>query len=94
MNASLWLSKLEHADPSYLLLATLAGTSLLAGVLHRIGLIGWVLRSVGLVVKGAIRGGLPALGASARVGFVAGVPGDRHRFSRWWAGWPVVCGRD
>ena len=57
MNASLWLTRLEHADPSYLLLATLAGTGLLAGVLHRIGLIGWVLRFVGFLVKGAIQGG-------------------------------------
>jgi HEAT repeat protein len=57
MNASLWLTRLEQANPSDLLLATLAGTSMLAGVLYRIGLIGWVLRCVGLVVKGAIWGG-------------------------------------
>ena len=57
MNTSLWLTKLEQANPSYLLLATLAGASLLAGVLYRIGLIGWVLRFVGIVVKGAIRSG-------------------------------------
>jgi HEAT repeat protein len=57
MNASLWLNKLEQADPSYLLLLALAGTSLLAGILHRIGLIAAVLRGVGLVVKGAIQGG-------------------------------------
>ncbi len=57
MNTSLWLGKLERANPSYLLLATLAGTSLLAGILYRIGLIGWVLRGIGRVVKAAIQAG-------------------------------------
>ncbi len=57
MNASLWLGKLEQADPSYLLLATLAGTGLLAAILYRIRLIGWILRAVGLLVTGAIRQG-------------------------------------
>ena len=45
MNASLWLNKLEQADPSYLLLVMLAGTIVLAGILHRIGLIAAVLRA-------------------------------------------------
>ena len=57
MNASFWLGKLEQADPSYLLLATFAGASLLAGILYRISLIGWLLHCVGLVLKGAIRQG-------------------------------------
>ena len=48
---------LDHVHSSYLLLATLAGLGLAAGVLYRIGLIGWVLRGLGLVVRGGIRGG-------------------------------------
>ncbi len=48
---------LERADPSYLLLATLAGIIVLAGILYRVGLIGWVLRCVGLAVRGCIRTG-------------------------------------
>ena len=57
MNASSWFARLERADPSYLLLATLALDRVSAGILYRIGLIGWVLRGVGLVVRGAIQEG-------------------------------------
>ncbi len=57
MDTSPWIAVLERADTSYLLLATLAGLMVSAGVLYQIGLIGWVLRSLGLVVAGAIRGG-------------------------------------
>ena len=49
--------------------------------LYQVGVIGWVLRGLGLVVRGGDPEGLPALGASARVGFVAAVPGDRLRLS-------------
>jgi len=54
MNTSSWLTRLEHADTSYLLLAMLAGTSLLAGILYQAGVIGSVLRLLGLVVRAAI----------------------------------------
>ena len=86
MNTSLWLGKLEQADPSYLLLATLAGTSLLAGILYRIGLIGWVLRGVGLVVKGAIQAGF--LLWERLLGWASWpvVLGDRRALFSWWAG--------
>ncbi len=57
MDASSWITRLERANTSYLLLATLAGLMVSAGILYQIGLIGWVLRSLGLVVAGAIRGG-------------------------------------
>ncbi len=57
MDASSWITGLERADASYLLLATLAGILLSAGVLYQLGLIGWVLRGLGLAVGGAIRGG-------------------------------------
>ena len=57
MDASSWIAVLERADTSYLLLATLAGIMVSAGVLYQLGLIGWVLRGVGLVVRGAIRAG-------------------------------------
>jgi hypothetical protein len=57
MDTSPWFARLEQADPSYLLLAAIAGTSLLAGILYQIGLIGWVLRGFGFVVRGAIRKG-------------------------------------
>ena len=46
-----------RVDTSYLLLATLAGIMLSAGLLYRIGLIGWVLRGFGFVVTRAIRRG-------------------------------------
>ena len=57
MNTSSWFAELEHVHSSYLLLATLAGMVLAAGVLYQIGLIGWVLRGLGMVVRGGIRQG-------------------------------------
>src|SRR5438105_5018581 len=57
MDRSSWFAKLEYADTSHLLLATLAGVMLSAGILYQIGLIGWVLGAFGLVVRGAIRKG-------------------------------------
>jgi len=57
LNTSSWFVDLDRVHSSYLLLATLAGLVLAAGVLHRIGLIGRALRALGLVVRGGIRGG-------------------------------------
>ncbi len=57
MDTSLWFARLEQADTSYVLLATLAGASVLAVVLYQLGLIGWFLRVLGIVVRGAIRKG-------------------------------------
>ena len=57
MNTSSWFARLEQAQPSYLLLATLAGIVLAAGILYQIGVIGWVLRVLSLVVRAAIRKG-------------------------------------
>ncbi len=56
MNDS-WFARLERVDTSYLLLATLAGTALAASILYQIGLIGWALRAIGLVVRECIRRG-------------------------------------
>src|SRR5689334_18341130 len=57
MDAATWMAWLGRADPSYLLLATLAGIMVSAGLLYRVGLIGWVLRGFGHVVAWAIRRG-------------------------------------
>ena len=57
MNNSSWFASLEHVSTSYLLLGTLAGTVLAAGILYQIGLIGWVLRGLGMIVRGGIRSG-------------------------------------
>ena len=57
MNTHSWFVELDRAHSSYLLLATLAAIGLAALVLHRIGLIGWVLRLSGIVVRGGIREG-------------------------------------
>ena len=48
---------LEHVHTSYLLLGMLAGAMLAAGLLFHIGLIGWLLRCFGYVVRTSIRGG-------------------------------------
>ena len=92
MDNSSWFAKLEQTQTSYLLLAMLAVTVLAAGILYQIGLIGWVLRGLGMIVRGGIRRRLPALGTSARVGVVAAVPGDRLRFSscRWSGRWATA----
>ena len=57
MDNSSWFVNLEQTHTSYLLLATLAVTGLAAGILYQIGLIGWVLRGLGMVVRGGIRSG-------------------------------------
>ena len=99
MDASPWIGTLERTQTSYLLLATLAGIVSAAGVLYRIGVIGWALRGSRPCGRRGDREGLPALGATVRVGFVAGIPGHRLRLSppgrrgRWsLPGLKVVCG--
>lgn len=57
MDTSSWFVELDRVHSSYLLLATLAGLGAAAGVLHRIGLIGWVVRVLGVVVRGGVRQG-------------------------------------
>ena len=57
MDNSTWFVNLEQSETSYLLLATLAVTGLAAGILHQIGLIGWILRCLGTIVRGGIRSG-------------------------------------
>jgi HEAT repeat protein len=57
MRVPSWFVDLDQAHSSYLLLATLAGLGLAAGVLYGVGLLGWVLRVLGLVVRGSIRQG-------------------------------------
>ena len=46
INYSQWFVKLEQARTSHLLLGILAGAAVAGTVLHKIGLIGWVLRSL------------------------------------------------
>jgi hypothetical protein len=57
MDISSWFTKLEQTQTSYLLLAALTVTVLAAGTLFQIGLIGWVLRGLGMIVRGGIRSG-------------------------------------
>ncbi len=57
INTSEWLARLEQARTSHLLLGILAGAVVAGAVLWKIGLIGWVLRVFGMVVRGCIRGG-------------------------------------
>ena len=57
MGSSSWFARLEQAQTSYLLLATLAGTGLAVGVLYRLGVVGWALRVLGHVVRGGIEKG-------------------------------------
>ena len=57
MDNSSWFANLEQTQTSYLLLGTLAVTVLAAGILYQIGLIGWVLRGLGMIVRGGIRSG-------------------------------------
>jgi HEAT repeat protein len=57
MNTSSWLVRLEQTPTSYLLLATLAGTVAAAVILYQVGVMGWVLRGLGLVVRVGISKG-------------------------------------
>jgi HEAT repeat protein len=57
MNTPSWLTGLEQTQPSYLLLSTLGAIILAAAVLHQIGLIGWVLRGLGSLLRRGIKEG-------------------------------------
>ncbi len=57
MDRSFWFTRLEHANTSYLLLATLVLIGLSAGVLYQIGLVGWILRGLGELATGAVKQG-------------------------------------
>jgi hypothetical protein len=57
MDKSSWFAKLEQTQTSYLLLAVLTLTAVAAGILYQIGVIGWLLRGLGLIVRGGIRRG-------------------------------------
>src|SRR4051812_16612068 len=56
LNSS-WAVNLEQAQTSYMLLAALAATATVAGILFKIGWVGWVLRGIGIIVRGGVRGG-------------------------------------
>ena len=71
MMDSSWVARLEQVRTSYLLLGLLALVLVAAGILHRLGVIAWVLGFVGQIVRGLIRPGIPALGVAALVGPVA-----------------------
>jgi HEAT repeat protein len=57
MDVSFWLADLEHVHTSFLLLGTLAGAALVAAVLFKVGVIGFVLRCSGYAARGIIRAG-------------------------------------
>jgi hypothetical protein len=57
MGSSSWFAGLEQTQTSYLLLAILAGIGLAAALLHRVGVVGWVVRVLGHVVRGGIEKG-------------------------------------
>ena len=52
-----WLAHLEKAHTSYLLLGTLAGAVVAVAALYQIGVVGWALWGLGLVVRQGIRNG-------------------------------------
>lgn len=51
MDVSRWIVDLEHVRTSYLLLGTLAAGGIAAGVLFKLGVVGWALRAFGLIVR-------------------------------------------
>src|SRR6201997_3815338 len=51
MDSSSWFVRLEQTQTSYLLLAIVAGTVVSAAILYQVGVLGWVLRGLGLVVR-------------------------------------------
>jgi len=57
MNAASAVGFLQHVHTSYLILGLLAGTMLALGVLFRIGVVSFVLRCLGFVVKASVQGG-------------------------------------
>ncbi len=78
---SSWLLELDRDRSSYLLLATLAGIGLIAGVLYRVGFIGWVLQLIGIVVRGSVRLGFQ-LWERAGMGELAAFPDPRRGIPR------------
>lgn len=60
MNEPFWLIRPDRVQSSYLLLAILTGIMLALGAIYRIGLVGWLLRVLGLAVRGGIRRGFLA----------------------------------
>ncbi|HKI30664.1 MAG TPA: HEAT repeat domain-containing protein [Gemmataceae bacterium] len=52
-----WFIDLDQVHSSYLLLATLVALGLAAGVLFRVGLMGWLFRALGFVIGAGIRRG-------------------------------------
>ncbi len=57
MATASWLFELDQTRLDYVVLLTLALVALAAWLLFRIGLVGWVLRLVGRVIRGSIRQG-------------------------------------
>ena len=57
MDVSFRLADLEHVHTSYLLLGMLVGACIVAGVLFKFGVIGFVLRCFGYMARGSIRAG-------------------------------------
>lgn len=51
------LAELDQLHSSYLILVTLAALGLIAGLLFFTGLLGWVVRLLGLTVRGSVRQG-------------------------------------
>jgi len=54
MNTASWFVRLEQTQTSYLLLGILAATVATAMILYQVGVMGWVLRGLGLVVREGI----------------------------------------
>ena len=54
MGSPSWIAILEQTQTSYLLLSILAGTGLAAGLLYRVGVVGWALQVLGRMVRGVI----------------------------------------
>ncbi len=52
-----WWIELDQVHTSYTLLALLAGLGILIGILYQTGVLGWILRIVGITIRGAIRNG-------------------------------------
>ena len=57
MNKEFFLTQLDQLHSSYLVLYSLGGLAIVAGILFQSGLIGWLLRIVGQLVRRSIRNG-------------------------------------
>ena len=89
MDTSSWFARLEQTQTSYLLLATLAGTVAAAVILYQVGVMGWVLRGLGLWCgegsgKASCSGSDRSRGLRGRNSWSSSA-----EFSSW-AGWPAV----